>query len=249
MAKLNQIIAVEKGIKSKSHSEISELYKLVQKPVLFNGFSKNYKPLNEDDTEKLPPEQLRVQITSDDAFRAIARSMKDLIQITARKDFTNCIAHADVVVDGKTVIAGAPVPFLLFLEKQLGDLNTFVKTIPVLDEAEDWNKDARSGMFKSGIVTTHRTKKTQRPVVLYQATPEHPAQTAMVAEDVISGHWNTIKMSGALPKPDKEDLLRAVEKLHNAVKTAREAANMADEVEVEDYGSAIFDYLFPTIKE
>jgi hypothetical protein len=249
MAKLNQIIAVEKGIKSKSHSEVSELYKLVQKPALFGGFSKKYKPLDDADAEKLPSEQLRVQITSDDALRSLARSMKDLIQITVRKDFTNCVAKADVVVDDKVIIEQAPVPFLLFLEKQLGDLNTFVKTMPVLDEAEDWHKDARSGMYKTGVVSTHRTKKKQTPIVLYPATPEHPAQTAMSTEDVISGHWETIKMSGSLPKPDKEDLLRSIEKLHNAVKTAREAANMADEVEVRDIGTAIFDYLLPTIKE
>ena len=53
MAKLNQIIAIEKGIKSKSHSEISELYKLVQKPALFNGFSKSYQANDEENGEKL----------------------------------------------------------------------------------------------------------------------------------------------------------------------------------------------------
>lgn len=248
MAKLNQIIAVEKGIKSKAVSEVSELYKLVQKPALFNGFSKTYQS-NDEDGEKLPSEQLRVQVTSDDALRAVARSMKELIQITARKDYTNCIAKADVIVDGMTVIAQAPVPYLLFLEKQLTDLNTFVKTLPVLDEADDWKKDPNSGFYKTDAIKTHRTKKIEKPIVLYNATPEHPAQTAMVKEDIIAGYWSQVKMSGSIPKPDKADLLLAINKLHDAVKTARESANMADEVTITNIGDAIFDHLFPSIAE
>jgi hypothetical protein len=248
MAKLNQIIAVEKGIKSKAVSEVSELYKIAQKPALFNGFSKTYQA-NDEEGEKLPAEQLRVQITSEDAMRSLARSMRELIQITARKDYTNCVASADVVVDGETIIKSAPVPYLLFLEKQMTDLHTFVKALPVLDESDDWKKDPNSGFYKTDAIKTHRTKKIEKPIVLYNATPEHPAQTAMVKEDIIAGYWSQIKMSGALPKPDKWDLLQAITKLHDAIKTARESANMADEVTVPNIGDAIFDYLFPTIKE
>jgi hypothetical protein len=215
---------------------------------LFNGFSKTYKA-NDDEGEKLPPEQLRVQITSDDALRAMARSMKDLIQITARKDFTNCVAAADVVVDGVTILQNVPVPHLLFLEKQMTDLHTMIKTIPVLDEADAWDKDPNSGLYKTEPSQTHRTKKVEKPIVLYPATKEHPAQTKVSTEDVISGYWSQVKMSGALPKPDKEDLLRSIDKLHNAIKTAREQANMIDEVKIKDVGVAIFDYLLPAIKE
>lgn len=248
MAKLNQIIAVEKGIKAKAHSEVSELYKLVQKPALFSGFSKMYQA-NDDAGEKLPSEQLRVQVTSDDALRSAARSMKDLMQVTARKDYTNCVAKADVVVEGQTIFTGAPVPFLLFLEKQLTDLFTFVKTIPVLDPAEDWNKDPNSGLYRTAPSQTHRTKKTQKAIVKYPATSEHPAQTEMISEDIIAGYWWQTKMSGAMPKPDKDELLLSINRLHDAVKTAREQANMADEVQIKNIGDAIFDYLLPTSKE
>jgi hypothetical protein len=48
MAKLNQIIAVLKGIKSRDTKTVSELYHAAQKPDLFNGFSKNYRPINEE---------------------------------------------------------------------------------------------------------------------------------------------------------------------------------------------------------
>ncbi len=43
MAKLNQIIAIEKGIKSKAYAHVTELHKACQKPDLFNGFSHDSK--------------------------------------------------------------------------------------------------------------------------------------------------------------------------------------------------------------
>lgn len=137
----------------------------------------------------------------------------------------------------------------MFLEKQLTDLFTFVKTIPVLDPAEEWTKDLNSGLQKTAPSQTHRTKKTPKAIVKYPATPEHPAQTEMVTEDIIAGYWSQVKMSGAMPKPDKDGLMLSVNRLHEAVKTAREQANMADEVQIKNIGDAIFDHLLPAIKE
>ena len=115
MAKLNQIIAIEKGIKSSAYGALTELNKAAQKPDLFNGFSKTYRKKDEDG-EELPPEGKRVQYTSGEVLRAAERALTDLVDVTARKDWTNCVAKADVVVDGKTLIASAPVSFLLFME-------------------------------------------------------------------------------------------------------------------------------------
>lgn len=243
VAKLNQIIAIEKGIKSKTYSDISELNKAIQKPELFNGFSKTYQPKDDDDSEKLPPEKKRVQFVATEVIRSVERSMSELMDVTARKDWTNCVANADVVVDGKTIFSGAPVSFLLFMEKQLTDLRTFVNNMPVLDDAENWTKDENSGLYKSEATQTHRTKKIAKPIVLYPATPEHPAQTQMVGEDVIAGFWVQVKQSGAMPKPDKERIFERVDKLLRAVKEARETANINDEVATPSVGSAVFGYL------
>ena len=60
MAKLNQIIAIEKGVKARVYGELTELHKAVQKPELFNGFSKTYQK-KDDDGEDLPAEKKRVQ--------------------------------------------------------------------------------------------------------------------------------------------------------------------------------------------
>jgi len=242
MAKLNEIIAVEKAVKAKSHSDISELYKILQKEALFNGFSKDYKKLDEEG-EEFPPERQLVQQTVSDMIRAVEKAMYRLFDVTARKDWTNCAATADVKIDGRTLIPDAPVTFLLFLEKQLTDLRTFIATLPVLADTERWSKDENSGLFKSEVVRRHKTKKTQRPIVLYDATPEHPAQTQLISEDVLVGHWHEEKNSGAMPKTEKTLMLERADKLLYAVKQAREQANMEEVVPTPDVASAIFTYL------
>jgi hypothetical protein len=244
MAKLNQIVAIEKGIKSKAVAEVSELYKVIQKPALFNGFQKTYQAKDEEG-ESLPAEKQRVQFTTNDVMNTLSKAMANLIDITARKDYTNCIAKADVAVDGVVIISRAPVSFLLFMEKQLTDLRTFVATLPILDEGEKWERDPNSGLFRSEEIKTHRTKKIQKPIVMYDATKEHPAQTQMSVEDVIAGYWTQVKHSGAIGKPKKDSLLKKIDALHNAIKQSREQANMEDEVTggSPSIGQDLFAYL------
>lgn len=242
MAKLNQVIAIEKGVKSRAYSEITNLNKAIQKPDLFNGFSKTYQKNNEDG-EDLPAESKRVQFSTTEVLRGVERSLTDLMEVTARKDYTNCHAKASVRVNGTILVDNAPVSYLLFLEKQLTDVRTLVGNLPVLDEAEDWHKDENSGLYKARETKTHRTKKVQKPIVLYQATAEHPAQTQLITEDILAGFWSQVKQSGAIPKPEKESILERVETLLRAVKEAREEANMADETEVPNVGQNIFGYL------
>lgn len=194
----------------------------------------------------MPAERQRVQFHVGDVLNRVASLSTELFDVTARKDWSNCAARADVTIDGVVLIEKAPVTFLLFLEKQLTDLRTFVGCLPVLDEAESWIKDANSGLYKTEAILTHRTKKVQKPIVLYPATTEHPAQTAMVTEDIIAGFWSQVKQSGAMPKPDKDELAQRVEKLLQAVKQAREAANGIEEVTTPSIGDAVFNYLLET---
>lgn len=242
MAKLNQIIAIEKGIKSRVMAGLTDLNKLVQKPDLFNGLSRVYQKKDEDG-EDLPPERKRVQHVASAVLSSAAGLLTELMDVTARKDWTNCLATADIVVDDKIIIKAAPVPYLLFLEKSLTDLRTFVGNLPILDDAETWTMDIGSGLRRSEMTSTHRTKKVQRPIVLYPATTEHPAQTQLITEDVIVGHWQATRQSGAMAKTEKEAILTRIEKLLRAVKEAREAANGIDEVKTESVGDAIFAYI------
>ena len=242
MPKLNQIVAIEKSVKSRVYGDFTELHKASQKADLFTGFSKNYRKRDEEG-EDYPPEHKRVQLEAGETLIQVAKLLTELFDVTATKDFANCTAFADVVVDGQTIIAQAPVPFLLFLEKQLTDLHTFVDKMPTLDPADDWLGDPNSGLYKTVSIATQRTKKVQRPIVMYEATEKHPAQTQLITEDVVVGYWDTVKQSGALPIPRKRELLDRIEKLSQAVKFAREQANDSEAPD-KSVGGALFGYLF-----
>ena len=242
-ARLNQVIAIEKGVKSRTYSEIDKLQKLLAKPALFDGFTKHYERLSEDGKE-LPEEKAKVQFSVEEVLKQIEVLSTEYFAIAARKDWTNTIAKADVTVDGRVVISQVPVTYLLFLEKQLTDLRTLASTLPVLNDAEDWAFDKNSGLFKSNEVKTHRLEKIEEPVVLYPATPEHPAQTKMVTIDKLAGYWHLIKHSGAIEKPRKQRLVERIDKLILAVKEAREEANGVDVIKAPDVGAAIFNFVF-----
>lgn len=242
MAKLNQIIAVEKGVKSKSYQDVTAAHHKVQKPALLAGISRTYQPKDEEG-EQLPPESTRVQVKAEDVLREMAASLTRLFDVTATKDWANCEARADVVVDGRTVVADAPVSYLLFLEKQLTDLHTFVKKLPVLDAAETWTLDPSTDWWKTDPVRTIRTKKVPRNHVKAEATEKHPAQVEVYYEDVPIGYWTTVKFSGALAARKVNELVDRVEKLQHAVKFAREEAN-GSEVTDRRVGDAVFGYLF-----
>ena len=242
MAKLNQIIAIEKGIKARCLSKLTEANRLVQKPDLFNGFNKEYQPMKEDG-EKFPPEIKKVQFDAEELLVNTTNSMTELIDIIARKDYTNCVSSADVVVDGVVIIPKAPVSFLLFMEKQLEDYQTLVQNMPTLDDNETWVLDNNSQLNKTEATMTHKTKKVQKPIVLYDATPVHPAQTQLITEDETIGHWKQIKMSSAMTKRKKKDLVDRAIMLKKAVMQAREAANMIDEVPDAARASAVVNFL------
>jgi len=242
MAKLNQIIAVEKSVKSGALRDLTDAHHSLQKPSLLAGISRTYQPKDEEG-EQLPPESTRVQVKAEDVLRDTAKTLTRLFDVTATKDWANCDAKADVKVDGETVLHDVPVSYLLFLEKQLVDLHTFVKKLPVLDAAESWSFDDSADTWRTDQVRTIRTKKVPRNHVKAEATEKHPAQVEVYYEDVAIGYWTTVKFSGALPARRINELLERVEKLQQAVKFAREEANGA-EVSDRRAGDVVFRYLF-----
>ncbi|MBS2534865.1 hypothetical protein KGQ20_19015 [Catenulispora sp. NF23] len=240
--KLSQIIAIEKGVKSKSYAELTQAHHDVQKQPLLTGLSRTYQPKDEDG-EQLPPESTRVQVKAEDVLRQIATGLTRLFDVTATKDWANCVARADVVVEGRTLLRDVPVSYLLFLEKQLADLNTFVKKLPVLDAAESWTNDPSTDWYRTEPVRTLRTKKVPRNHVKAEATEKHPAQVEVYYEDIAIGYWTQTKFSGALPAQRVNELVERVEKLSQAVKFAREEANTF-EVSDQRVGEAVFGFLF-----
>lgn len=240
--KLNQVIAIEKATKSKAHADLTEAHQQLLKPALLAGISRTYRPKDEEG-ERLPPESTRVQLRGEEVLRRTAEVLTQLFDVVATKDVANCEAKADVTVDGKVLLTKVPVTYLLFLEKQLTDLHTFVKKLPVLDPAETWVSDPAQDCWATEPVETLRTKKMPRNHVKAEATEKHPAQVEVYYEDITVGFWRTVKYSGALPARRVSELLERVEKLQRAVKFAREEANAVDAQSVKA-GEAVFGYLF-----
>ena len=242
MAKLNQILAIEKGKRTTLHSEITDLHKATQKSPLMNGHHRTFVS-KEDGGETFPDETNRVTHRHDEVITQVVDKLVELMDVTATKDWSNCNARADVHLNGEVFLEKVPVTYLLFLEKELKDLQTFVSKMVELDPGEQWTLDPNSGLFRSEPVKTSKTKKTQRPIVLYDATEHHPAQTQIITDDVVIGHWTTTKFSGAIPRPKKRVLLERIRKLEEAVKFAREQANSmeADEKKV---GQKVLDFIF-----
>jgi hypothetical protein len=242
MARLNQIIAVEKGVKSQTFQELTEAHHRLLKPAQLAGIARTYRPKDEEG-EQLPPESTRVQVKAEEVIRTTTEALTKLFDVTATKDWTNCRARADVVVDGNVLLTQVPATYLLFLEKQLVDIHTFIKKLPVLDAAETWTYDSSADSWATEPVQTLRTKKVPRNHVKAEATDKHPAQVEVYYEDVTVGYWRTVKFSGALQARRINEILGRVERLQEAVKFAREEANNT-EAEEHKVGDTVFQYLF-----
>lgn len=227
MPRLHQIIAIEDDLKNKTGSAIAALERDAQKPDLFNGLIRTYRPKDENG-ETRPPESKKVQLDARKEIEKFAKAKSELINLTATKDFANMEARGDVEVDGDVILADVPVTHLLFLSKQFEAFRGFVSQLPVLDEAEDWKDDPSTGQYRTEVTTRQSTKKIQKPVVAYEATKEHPAQVAMVPEDIVEGYWDQTKLSAALRAPDKDALIAKIDALINAIKLARGKANEVD---------------------
>ena len=239
--KLHEIVAIRKGIKSRTYSVLTDLHNFLKKPEPFNGLTKTFKPVAEDG-EVYPSEDKKVTATTHDTLRRVRQVRSEFFDIEATLCYGNQQAMADVVVDGRVIIEAAPATLLLALEKEVNDLYTFAESLPTLDVTKSWSKDPNSHLFRSDTEITHKGKKVQKAIVLYPHTENHPAQTQMVSEDVIEGFWHKTFLSGAMPLPEKEALLERIDKMRQAIKRARARANDSI-VERAEIGDAIFSYL------
>ena len=247
---LSQILAVKSGIKSQAYAELTAAHHNLQKsgpqsPLA--GISRVYEKINDDDVD-LPDESTKVQYTAGDVINEVKLSLTRMFDVTATSEWADTVAKSDIKVNGTTLVADVPATYLLFLEKQLNDLHTFVQKLPILDPSEDWEDevDPVTRAYKSKPKRTTKTRKIRRNHVKWEPpSPEYdqPAQIETYDEDIVVGYWSTTKFSGALPAATIHDMLERVRTLQAAVKHAREVANRT-EVENKHVGSAILDFIF-----
>ena len=82
MAKLNQVIAIEKGTKSRTFQELTDTHQSLQKPAQLSGISRTYRPKDEEG-EQLPPESMRVQEKAEDVIRKTVTSLTKLFNVSS----------------------------------------------------------------------------------------------------------------------------------------------------------------------
>lgn len=254
--KLHQILAVNKGVKSKEYGNITKLHKEMQKSDLITGLQRRFRPRedatgdsNIDNFSEYPDEDKKIQLKIEDVISEVQEKFASIWNSEATKDFANARAVADIVLDAdtdkpETLCKSVPVSHLLYLEKQLTDLFTFVNNLPVLSTDHNWEYDDQHSHFRSNVIKTLKSKKVQRPIEMAPATKEHPAQVQLVTDDVPVGVWETTHFSAAIASDRKEAMKKNVLRLQKAVKYAREKANADTEAPAIKIGSALLNVVF-----
>lgn len=241
MAKLNQMVAVRKGLRARTEAAVTKIYHDFQKPALFAGMVRTYQPKDEEG-ERFPSERTMVQKTVEGALGDTAALLTKLMDVVATIDVANQDASAIVYVDDVAVLPPLPVPFLLFLDKQLEDLRTQVSKAPTQDPADRWTPDPAVGGARTDESKTTRTRKVPKVLVKYDATDKHPAQTEVYTIDEVVGEWSLTKFSGAVAADRKLTLLDRINALSDGVKKAVEAANQMEVTQLH-VGQQVFEYL------
>lgn len=238
---LAQVVGTRKAIAARATSDLTAVKNEVEKADRFAGLVRTYAPI-EDGGDAYPPENKAVLSRHADVLNQMVECERPWLNTIAAVEFANQAACADVVVGDTVVIQSAPVPLLLALIKRVTDMRTLLEKIPVLPEGESWSWNTAEEVYETPAAQTRKTTRKQTPVVLYEATKEHPAQVQLLPEDVLVGHWTTIKQSGAMLARQKRDILVRTDALIDALKHAVEAANRIPCPPI-DVASGIFEYL------
>ncbi len=246
--RLHQILAIESGVRNQTKKDITALHHALKKKDLLFGLTKVYEPLDEEG-EQIPEEQKLLQVRTPEALRLASQAFVEIFDITAARDFANCEAKADVVLeDGTVILNQVPAIYLLWMEKQLTDLHTFVSELPTLPTDAEWEFDDQQNAFKSQEIKTARKLKTPYPLVLSPATDKHPANVIEKTKEEVVGYFKATRYSGAMKVQDVSRMKGRVEKLQRAVKFAREQANTVDAPK-QNIGSKITEFVFGDISE
>jgi hypothetical protein len=204
------------------------------------GRSRVYYP-SEENGQSFPSERVERATSADKELDAFAKSYGAWIDASVQKEATNTEARADLSIDGAS-FGTLPATALLNLEGKVAEIIAIYENVPTNDPAVHWTWDADNSQWRSPVDTRHKTEKQQVGIVLYDATPEHPAQTQLITRDVRVGRYETTVFSGALAQSDLDARLARARQLLVAVKKARAKANEQDASTITVAGK-LFDFI------
>lgn len=242
---LHELLAVEGDLEG-AHKKILDETKntFTKKAEHFIGQHRRLEMFVEDGIS-YPETSKAIDTTVQQKLDHLEKTERRYFDALLEKESTNQVATADLVVDGVTVGTALPATFLLGMETRLKHLRSAYEVIPTLQPGISWVKDENIG---DNIYKTEKpdeklkTETVVEPVVLYEATKEHPAQVKESSKTNTVGKYITTTWSGMISPAEKSALLGRLDKLIRAVKQARQRANTTEVVK-RSVGKELFNYI------
>jgi len=242
---LHELLAVE-GDLDGAHKKILDETRVTftKKADRFMGQFRKFEMFVEDGID-YPEESQALDTTVQDKLDYMEKTECRYFDAILQKEATNQIAVADLIIDGVTISNGLPATFLLGMETRLKNLKSAYESIPTLQPGVEWVLDPSMGknIYKTAKpVEKIKTETIIEPVVLYEATKEHPAQVKESSKVKNIGKYSTTTWSGMITPAEKSVLLGKIDKLIRAFKKARQRANTT-EVTKRTIGKELFAFI------
>lgn len=233
MAKLHELLAAEKTPTGAWNQLFEDTLKKFKNPAhFFDGHSRSLAMIEDSQANKAVEDQNReekpvtttVFDTLDYALEIFGRA-EDL---QYQKNKTNQKAVGTVMWRGTPLLVDMPVDELLGLEARLTKLRLLYAEVPTLDATKHWKAATNIGEHVWATEFPEETTKTEKqvvPIVLKDATKEHPAQVQAIQKDVVVGKFTMIKRSGAATAIQKAEAIKRIDELLVEIKQARMRAN------------------------
>lgn len=233
MAYLHEILAVDQSLEGSARTLVQETSRtLDNKEHLFKGHLKVHSLLREDDSETAKQADDSVEVTStvSEVLEYMSAAVAKHYDVVLQKDSANCLAKADVLIDGEVLLKDIPATTLLGLESKLKSLREVYNKIPTLAPGQKWivdNTSTKAGVYVTvNIEERFQTKSERDFKIIAEATENHKAQVAELTRTVNVGKFETTHYSGAMSPVDKAAIISRLDNVLHAVKTARMRANM-----------------------
>jgi len=249
MTKLHELLAVETSLKQQAEKcRTDQVNTFEKKRHLFEEKHVEFKP----DAENAQPQvesQSSLQSSIGKELVWIQGHLTKALDASFQVADANTRAKADIVLDddANTILAkDVPATALLELEKRCTEIQQLITAIPTLDPAKGFEPDAQRGpgVYKAREVVKIRTQKQPKPIVLYDATKEHPAQTQLLTIDVPVGKVEEKEWSSLITPAEKANLLDRIEILTRAVRRARSRANDVEVDLTKKIGKQLLGFVF-----
>lgn len=253
MPKLHEILAVESNLEGQMNKVRAELAATFEKKRhLFEEKRVTFRPLAENEAA-VTEAQSDIQSTVPKELEWVSKFFVKALDASFQIAEANTEARADITLEDAesttVLVPSVPATTLLELEKRMAELQHLLSTIPTLDPAKGFRPDpARTHIFEARPVTKARTRKVNKPVVLYEATDKHPAQVQLASEDVVIGTIYEQEWSGLLTPAQKGDLLARVDALIRAIRQARARANSTEVDTSKRIGAKLLRYVLDGAK-